>query len=158
MQVQVQVQDKDLRRIMEIEMNKEITSKGWIWFIRAWMTIPYVIGIPFVVAEVFYVDRNPISQPWFWISVTGLELLLVWQTIRRFRIYKLRGPSMTNLALLALIIILYSMIFFLMWTKLENHNLLSSQYVWRVGFLVTITPSCLFARFKPKVEPRQVTI
>lgn len=128
-------------------MDREINSKGWIWFIKAWLTIPIVIWIPFVIAYVFYENRRSDSQPWFWASVVSLELLFIWLASRSLNNPQLTVPSQTKWLPVALLLVIFFVPPFVRLIKIGMFawpsNLSPGGYLC---MLLTVTPYILFKK------------
>ena len=86
-------------------MNREITSKEWVWFIRAWLTIPIAILIPHFIAF-FYPDRPSEQHIGFWLIVCLCEILYYVCFVKSVGMRRLMLPTLGTIAVpLALILV-----------------------------------------------------
>lgn len=88
------------------KMNREITSKFWIWFIRAWLSIPLALWIPHLLAF-FYSDRPSEAHLAFWLIVLGLEAIYCFMLFKVHDKRKLIVPEVRSFWLPLIYLIIF---------------------------------------------------
>ncbi len=135
-----------------MNMDRQINSKGWIWFIRAWISIPILIWIPFIVAFFFPV-RPSESHSSFWIIVA----LLIAQSLIRdfwyFRSHKLYIPSMINYGILVPVVVFMTIPLVRWFVAGQTAPGPTMSPIVYLVVLATITPYLLFLQF-PKSKAK----
>lgn len=124
-------------------MNKEITSKGWIWFIRAWATIPFIYWIPHIIAF-FYPDRPSEAHFMFWLLVLVLEAIFMFGILRSILKRRIIWPNLRNLVAPMLLILPLT-------PTLLHHNYLSAadnlyNRIEGLCLILTFLPLMFFAQ------------